>query len=58
MKDFNFHTAHLLHTVGNTLKEDLGETGELAVKNAIAEYIDKFGQEYFDVLGEISHEEF
>ncbi len=58
MHDFNFHTAHLLYTVGNTLKEDLGEAGEAAVANAITEYIDKFGQEYFDVLGEIDHAEF
>ncbi|MBQ8803875.1 MAG: L-2-amino-thiazoline-4-carboxylic acid hydrolase [Tyzzerella sp.] len=58
MKDFNFHTAHLLHTVGNTLKEELGETGEIAVQKAIEEYIEKFGQEYFDVLGEIDHAEF
>ena len=40
MKDFNFHTAHLLHTVGGTLKEELGETGELAVQKGIAEYIE------------------
>lgn len=58
MRDFNFHTAHLLHTVGNTLKEELGETGELAVQKGIEEYIEKFGQEYFDVLGEINHAEF
>lgn len=58
MKDFNFHTAHLLHTVGNTLKEELGETGELAVQKGIEEYIEKFGQEYFDVLGDIDHAEF
>ncbi len=58
MKDFNFHTAHLLHTVGNTLKEELGKVGETAVEKGIAEYIEKFGQEYFDVLGEINHEEF
>ena len=58
MKDFNFHTAHLLYTVGNTLKEELGEVGEIAVTNAIAEFIEKFGQEYFDVLGEVNHEEF
>lgn len=58
MKDFNFHTAHLLYTVGNVLKEELAEVGETVVKNAIAEYIAKFGQEYFDVLGEINYEEF
>lgn len=50
MKDFTYHTAHLLHTVGNTLKKELGEEGELAVKRALDEYVDKFGQEYLDVL--------
>lgn len=58
MKDFNFHTAHLLYTVGNTLKEELGEIGELAVQKGVEEFIQKFGQEYFDVLGEIDHAEF
>lgn len=58
MKDFNFHTAHLLHTVGNILKEDLGEMGELAVQKGIEEFIQKFGQEYFDVLGGIDYAEF
>ena len=58
MKDFNFHTAHLLYTVGNTLKEELGEAGELAVQKGIEDYIAAFGQAYFDVLGEINHEEF
>lgn len=58
MKDFNFHTAHLLHTVGNTLKEELGESGETAVENALKEYVEKFGQEYLDVLKEVDHEEF
>ena len=58
MKDFNFHTAHLLYTVGNTLKEELGEIGVLAVQKGIEDYIEKFGQEYYDVLGEINHDEF
>lgn len=58
MKDFNFHTAHLLHTVGNTLKTELGSIGEKAVEQALAEYTEKFGQEYLDVLGEIDHEQF
>ena len=58
MHDFNFHTAHLLHTVGNTLKEDLGEAGDTAIQCAIKEYIEKFGQEYFDVLGDVDYAEF
>ena len=58
MRDFDFHTAHLLYTVGNTLKAELGETGAVAVENAIGEFIALFGQEYYDALGEINHEEF
>ena len=58
MRDFDFHTAHLLHTVGNTLKAELGEAGVAAVENAIGEFIALFGQEYYEALGEIDHEEF
>ena len=58
MKDFNFHTAHLLHTVGNTLKEELGDAGEIAVDNALNEYTEKFGREYLDVLKEVDSNEF
>ena len=50
MKDFTFHTAHLLHTLGNTLIEKLGENGTRTVELAKQEYTDKFGQEYLDVL--------
>lgn len=58
MKDFNFHTAHLLYTVGNTLIEELGENGKLAVENAKKAYVEKFGQEYLDVLKEVDVNEF
>ena len=50
VKDFNFHTAHLLHTVGNTLKEQLGEEGEKAVDPAVEEYVKIFGKEYLDAI--------
>lgn len=50
MKDFTYHTAHLLNTVGNTIKKDLGEEGVLAVERALKDYTDIFGQEYLDVL--------
>lgn len=58
MKDFNFHTAHLLHTVGNVLKEKLGPRGEKAVALALDDYVYTFGQEYLDVLEGIDHEQF
>lgn len=50
MRDFNFHTAHLLHTITGILKEDLGEACQPAIDNALQEYVEKFGQEYLDVL--------
>ena len=58
MKDFNFHTAHLLHTVGNTIKDRLGSQGEKAVELALSDYVDTFGQEYLDVLEGVDHEQF
>ena len=50
MKDFNFHTAHLKYTVSQALIDALGEKGEEAVKLALADYVNTFGQEYLDVL--------
>ena len=50
MKDFNFHTAHLKYTVSQALILNLVEKGEEAVKLALADYVDTFGQEYLDVL--------
>lgn len=50
MKDFNFHTAHLKHTISKTLIEELGEEGKNAAEYALDEYAGLFGQEYLDVL--------
>lgn len=50
MKDFNFHTAHLKHTICKTLIELLGEQGQKAVDLALSDYVKTFGQEYLDVL--------
>ena len=50
MKDFNFHTAHLLSSVGNTLIEELGERANDAIEAAKKEYAEKFGCEYLDCL--------
>ena len=40
-------------TNSKTEKDDYAE-----LEQKIEEYIEKFGQEYYDVLGEINHEEF
>lgn len=50
MKDFNFHTAHLLHSISNTLLEELGENAQDAIDKAKQEFADKFGNEYLEVL--------
>lgn len=57
MKDFNFHTAHLMHTLIRVLTKQLGAAGEKAVTLALTEYVDTFGQEYLDVLDTISLDE-
>ena len=33
IKDFTFHTAHILHTVGDVLMEELGNDGAMAVSS-------------------------
>lgn len=50
IKDFNFHTAHLKHTISKTLIETLGEAGQKAVGLALQDFADTFGQKYLDVL--------
>lgn len=53
MKDFNFHTAHLMHTLSDVLTDRLGAEGEKAVTLALAEYVNTFGREYLDVLNDV-----
>ena len=50
MRDFNFHTAHLLHTISSTLKEECPDEAEKIITNALEEYCDKFGREYLEIL--------
>lgn len=57
MKDFNFHTAHLLRTVGQALEEDLKEDGRKAVQLARKEFAEMFGQEYLDVLDQVPQDQ-
>ena len=58
MKDFNFHTAHLKHTLCKTLTDTLGENGKKAVTEALKEYADTFGREYLAVLDTVDSSEF
>lgn len=45
MRDFNFHTAHLLYAISDTLISELGEEGRAAVEAATAAFDEKFGPE-------------
>ena len=50
IKDFTFHTAHILHTVGDVLMEELGNDGAMAVSLAKSDYSDMFGKDALDCL--------
>jgi len=50
MRDFNFHTAHLLSSIGDTLVKELGADGEKAVELAKAEFDKMFGKEYLESI--------
>lgn len=50
MKDFTFHTAHILYTLSKTLIEELGDIGNQAVHSAVREYERIFGTEYLAIL--------
>ncbi|AGX41564.1 L-2-amino-thiazoline-4-carboxylic acid hydrolase [Clostridium saccharobutylicum] len=49
-RDFNFHTAHLLHSISETLEKELGEDGKLIINQVLEKYIELFGEEYLTVL--------
>ena len=51
-KDFNFHTAHLYYSLKRELIRALGDIGEIIATDALEEYIQRFGQEYFDAFKE------
>ena len=51
-RDFNFHTAHLLYSMSETLKDKLLEDGILIINQVLEEYVTLFGKEYLDVLNE------
>ncbi len=50
VRDFDFHTAHLFHTLGNVLKDSLGEKGKRAVDEAVQQFAAIFGKEYAALL--------
>ena len=50
IRDFNFHTAHLLYSMNETLKNKLGENGKVIIDKVLEEYVELFGEEYLAVL--------
>jgi len=53
IRDFNFHTAHLLYSMSETLKNKLGKDGISIISQVLEKYIELFGKEYLDVLKRI-----
>lgn len=58
MKDFTFHTAHLLYTVGNAIKELPDAKGQEAYAAALTDYVTIFGQDYLDILESVDDKQF
>lgn len=50
IKDFTYHTAHILYTISTVLEKELGDAGIQAVKSAVKEYVCIFNEEYLEVL--------
>ncbi len=57
-KDFNFHTAHVWHSVGDVIKEHYGALGEKIVTEAAKTYCEMFGPAYFHILETYNKEQF
>ncbi|MBD7912246.1 L-2-amino-thiazoline-4-carboxylic acid hydrolase [Clostridium cibarium] len=51
-RDFNFHTAHLLNSISETLISELGEEGKVIINKVLEGYVALFGREYLEVLEE------
>jgi len=49
-RDFNYHTAHLLYSLSETLKNKLGSDGILIVNQVLESYVALFGNEYLNIL--------
>ena len=58
MKNFNYHTAHLLHCLRFVIEKHYKEEGTAIINEAIQEYCTIFGSEYFEVLSQYDSEVF
>ncbi len=46
VKDFNYHTAHILYTISDELISNLGDSGKKIIEDALLEFEHIFGKEY------------
>lgn len=58
MRDFNFHTAHIYHTVSEAVREAFPDDAGAIIGKAVSDYVELYGQEAFDVLGAFDPSEF
>ena len=57
MKDFDFHTAHMMRTISKVLVEDLGAEGEAAVEAGLAAFEELYGAEYLEAAKAVPEKE-
>lgn len=50
IRDFNFHTAHLLYSMSKTLKSELGIESKPIIDKVLEKYVQLFGEDYLSVL--------
>lgn len=58
MRDFDFHTAHIYNAISETLVEHFDLDAKPIIQRAVADYIELFGEDAYDVLMEFDASEF
>ncbi len=58
VRDFDFHTAHIFHTVSGAIRELLPDDAEEIIDTAVRDYTDLFGQADYEKLLGFTADEF
>ena len=58
MKDFEYHTAHIYHTISGAIRDAFPEDAEEIIRKATEDYIKLFGEDEFRPLLKYTPEDF
>ena len=58
MKDFDYHTAHIYHTISGAIRDAFPEDAEEIISKATEDYIKLFGEDEFRPLLKYTPEDF